>query len=323
MRCLVSGAAGFIGSHLAERLITLGHEVVGVDRLSDYYSIQEKQRNLACLRRAPRFRLEVQDLARCPIEPLLADVEVVFHQAAQAGVRASWGESFQTYLDDNVLATQRLLEAARLSKSVRKIVYASSSSVYGQSAVLPMQESSATRPFSPYGVTKLAGEHLVELYRRNFGVPGVSLRYFTVYGPRQRPDMGFHRFIEAILDGRALEMYGDGLQTREFTFVHDIVEANLRAAADGVDGVFNIGGGSRVTLREVFATLQEIVGDVHIDQRARVAGDVQDTWADTTAAARAMGYGPKVSLRDGLAAQVAWHHERRAGARGHAIARAR
>ncbi|WAS91513.1 NAD-dependent epimerase/dehydratase family protein [Nannocystis punicea] len=311
MRCLVTGAAGFVGSHLSERLVELGHEVVGVDRLSDYYPLPYKQANLARLRREPRFRLEVADLARCPVEPLLADVDVVFHQAAQAGVRASWGASFQTYLDDNVLSTQRILEAVRRSPSVRKVVYASSSSVYGQTGVLPMRESSPTRPFSPYGVTKLAAEHLVELYRHNFGVPGASLRYFTVYGPRQRPDMGFHRFIEAALDGHAIEVYGDGLQTRDFTFIDDIVDANLRAAEADVVGVFNIGGGARVTLRHVLETLQGLVGELRIDSHARAAGDVLDTWADTGAAA-AIGYAPRTCLHDGLAAQVAWHRERRA-----------
>ncbi len=314
MRCLVTGAAGFIGSHLSERLIALGHEVVGVDRFSDYYPRAYKDYNLARLRDEPRFRLVVQDLADCELGPLLDGVEVVFHQAAQAGVRASWGASFEAYVRDNVLATQRLLEAARGHASVRKVVCASSSSVYGDAHELPMLETSPTHPYSPYGVTKLAAEHLAELYRRNFGVATASLRYFTVYGPRQRPDMGFHKFIEATLNGGAIDMFGDGEQTRDFTFIHDIVEANVRAAADGVLGVFNIGGGSRVTLREVLATLAEVAGPVRINRRPREAGDVLDTWADVSAAARAFAYAPQVALRDGLAAQVAWHRERRGAA---------
>jgi nucleoside-diphosphate-sugar epimerase len=310
MRCLVTGAAGFIGSHLSERLIDLGHEVIGVDRFSDYYARAYKKANLERLRDEPRFRMIVKDLAECEIEPLLDDCEVVFHQAAQAGVRASWGDSFETYLRDNVLSTQRLLEAARRS-GVRKVVVASSSSVYGEAHALPMVEASPTEPFSPYGVTKLAAERLAELYRHNFGLPTVSLRYFTVYGPRQRPDMAFHKFIESTLDGGEIKVFGDGQQTRDFTFVADIVEANLRAAADGVAGVFNVGGGSRVTLREVLATLAEVAGSVRVVSQGREAGDVRDTWADISAAAAAMRYAPRVALRQGLAAQVAWHLRRR------------
>ncbi len=311
MRCLVTGAAGFIGSNLSERLIALGHDVVGVDRFSDYYPRAYKDANLERLRDEPRFKLVVQDLAECELAPLLDGVEVVFHQAAQAGVRASWGQSFEAYLRDNVLSTQRLLEVVRRHDTVRKVVYASSSSVYGEAHELPMTETSPTSPFSPYGVTKLAAEHLAELYRHNFGLATVSLRYFTVYGPRQRPDMAFHRFIEATLDGSAINVFGDGEQTRDFTFIDDIVEANLRAAADGVVGVFNIGGGSRVTLREVLAILAEVAGPVRTNRLERQAGDVLDTWADVSPAARAMGYAPQISLREGLAAQVAWHRKRR------------
>lgn len=315
MRCLVTGAAGFIGSSLAERLIDLGHEVVGIDRFSDYYPRPYKDANLERLRDEPGFCLVAQDLAECALDPLLDGCEVVFHQAAQAGVRASWGDSFEAYLRDNVLATQRLLEAARRG-AVRKVVVASSSSVYGEAHALPMIEASPTHPYSPYGVTKLAAERLAELYRHNFGLPTASLRYFTVYGPRQRPDMAFHRFIEATLDGGAIRVFGDGEQTRDFTFIADIVEANLRAAADGVVGVFNVGGGSRVTLREVLATLAEVAGPVRTIQQGREAGDVRDTWADISAAAAAMGYAPRVSLREGLAAQVAWHRLRRAARTG-------
>lgn len=310
-RCLVTGAAGFVGSHLCERLLALGHEVLGVDRLSDFYPRRDKEANLAALRDHPRFRLEVADLATCPLDPLVEGRALVFHQAAQAGVRAGWGQSFRTYLDDNVAATQRLLEAVRRSPSLRKLVYASSSSVYGQGHALPMLESSPTQPFSPYGVTKLAAEHLVELYRSNFGVPCVSLRCFTIFGPRQRPDMGFHRFIEAALAGRAVEVYGDGLQTRDFTFVGDIVDANVRAAEGDVVGVFNVGGGARVTLRHALDTLRELLGDLRLDPRPREAGDVQDTWADIRAAAAAFGYAPRTSLREGLAAQLEWHRSRR------------
>jgi nucleoside-diphosphate-sugar epimerase len=312
MRCLVTGAAGFIGSHLSERLVALGHEVVGVDRFSDYYPRSYKDHNLARLLQEPRFRLVVQDLAEADLGPAAGRLRGRV-PPGRAGRRArQLGSSFEAYLRDNVLATQRVLEAARGHATVRKVVYASSSSVYGDAHALPMLEDSPARPFSPYGVTKLAGEHLAELYRHNYGLATASLRYFTVYGPRQRPDMGFHKFIEATLDGGAIDMFGDGEQTRDFTFVADIVEANIRAAADGVEGVFNIGGGSRVTLREVLATLAEVAGPVRINRRPREAGDVLDTWASVDAARQAFDYAPRVALRDGLAAQVAWHRQRRA-----------
>lgn len=307
MRCLVTGAAGFVGSHLSERLVALGHEVIGVDRFSDYYPRHYKDANVLRLHENSRFRLEERDLASCDIAALLDGCEVVFHQAAQAGVRASWGKTFESYVQDNVLATQRLLEGARGHRTVRKVVYASSSSVYGDTNDLPMRETSATHPHSPYGVTKLAAEHLCELYRRNFGLPTVSLRYFTVYGPRQRPDMAFHKFIEATLDGKSIPVFGDGLQTRDFTFIADIVEANVNSGLGNAQGVFNVGGGSRVTLNEVLGVMGELAGTVRIDPRPNEAGDVTHTWADTSAAQKAFEYAPRVSLRDGLALQVAWH----------------
>jgi nucleoside-diphosphate-sugar epimerase len=306
MRCLVTGVAGFIGSNLAERLIDLGHEVRGVDRFSDYYAPAIKEGNLKRLRGEPRFSLSVEDLAAADLGPLLEGCEVVFHQAAQAGVRASWGQTFESYLRDNVLSTQRLLEAARDHQTVRKIVYASSSSVYGEASEMPMRESSRTAPYSPYGVTKLSAEQLCELYRHNFGLKTASLRYFTVYGPRQRPDMGFNRFIAAIGRGEPIPVYGDGEQTRDFTFIADIVQANILAMKEGADGVFNIGGGSRVTLNQILGTLGEVIGPFQTERRPPQAGDVRHTWADTTRAHTILGYAPTVSLREGLAAQVAW-----------------
>jgi nucleoside-diphosphate-sugar epimerase len=306
MRCLVTGVAGFIGSHLAERLIELKHDVVGIDRFADYYPRPLKEKNLAALRDARRFSLMELDLATADLAPALDGVEIVFHLAAQAGVRGSWGERFETYLDDNVLATQRLLEAAKQRGEARKIIYSSSSSVYGQTHEMPMREGSTTAPFSPYGVTKLSGEHLCHLYHTNFGLPTIALRYFTVYGPRQRPDMGFHRFIESIRRGRAIPRYGDGEQTRDFTFVADAVEANVLAMKEGAVGVYNIGGGSRVTVNQVLHTLGELAGAVRIDPRPEQPGDVRHTWADTTRAQETLGYAPRVSLSVGLAAQVAW-----------------
>jgi nucleoside-diphosphate-sugar epimerase len=311
MKVVVTGVAGFVGSHLAERLLAEGHDVVGVDCFTDYYERARKETNLRAVRESPRFVFSEADLGTAPLEPLLDGAEVVFHQAAQAGVRASWGTLFASYTQHNVLATQRVLETAK-AVGVKKVVYASSSSVYGETPDLPMRETSFPRPFSPYGVTKLAAEHLAELYRKNFGLPTASLRYFTVYGPRQRPDMGFHKFIEAILDGREIGVFGDGEQTRDFTFVHDIVESNLAAGFGSGVGVFNVGGGSRVTLREVLAMLGEITAaPPKLRHGPPQAGDVTHTWADTSRAKTELGFAPKVGLREGLTAQVAWHRSLR------------
>jgi nucleoside-diphosphate-sugar epimerase len=307
MRCLVTGVAGFVGSTLAERLVALGHDVLGVDCFTDYYPRANKEANLAGLRSGPRFAFEELNLATADLAPIVRGADAIFHQAAQAGVRASWGKTFETYTSCNVLATQRLLEAAREEGTVERFVYASSSSVYGDTTDLPMRETSRPRPFSPYGVTKLAAEHLAELYRENFGVPTVSLRYFTVYGPRQRPDMGFHRFIARLLRGEALPVYGDGEQTRDFTFIDDIVEANLQALNEGAAGVYNIGGGSRVTLNDVLVLLVELTGrQMQIARGDKQPGDVRHTSADTTRAQNELGYQPKIGLREGLARQVEW-----------------
>jgi nucleoside-diphosphate-sugar epimerase len=309
--CLVTGCAGFVGSTLSERLLDLGHEVRGVDRFSDYYPRPVKERNLTRLRDERRFSLAEADLSTVDLAPLIEGVDVLFHQAAQAGVRASWGESFRSYTQDNVLSTQRVLEAS-LKARVRKVVYASSSSVYGDTTDLPMRETSFPRPYSPYGVTKLAAEHLCELYRNNFGLPTASLRYFTVYGPRQRPDMGFNKFIEAWLSGEAIRVYGDGNQTRDFTFIADIVAANVAAMEEGKTGVFYTGGGSRVSLGHMLDTLREVMDlpNARIEHVGQQAGDVTHTWADCTRAHTELGFAPKTKLREGLQAQV--EHQRRA-----------
>ncbi len=329
-RCLVTGVAGFIGSHLAERLLAEGHEVVGIDRFSDYYPRATKQANLQPLLTSPRFRLVEASLCSCDLHPLLEGVEVVFHEAAQPGVRASWGQTFQTYSEDNILATQRLLEACK-GGQVRRFVYASSSSVYGDATDLPVTEKTMTRPVSPYGVTKLAAEHLCYLYRANFGVPTVALRYFTVYGPRQRPDMGFHRFIEAIRVGKTIQIYGDGQQTRDSTFVTDAVEANLLvlnapASAEfvrdrGISGwrVWNIGGGSRSSVNQIIALLERILGCKavvkHVDAQH---GDARHTWADVSSAHRELGFVPRTTLEEGLRAQVEWQMRHGASSSGSA-----
>ncbi|MFB3818202.1 MAG: GDP-mannose 4,6-dehydratase [Candidatus Methylomirabilales bacterium] len=306
---LVTGAAGFIGSHLCERLLAEGHAVVGLDCFADYYAREAKEANLAAARAHPRFRLVEADLTRTDLDPIVGEADLIFHQAGQPGVRPSWGKDFEIYVDCNIRATQRLLEAARRASRVRCIVCASSSSVYGDTAELPVRETTLTRPFSPYGVTKLAAEHLASLYHANFGVPTVSLRYFTVYGPRQRPDMGFHRFVKSALGDRPIPVYGDGEQTRDFTFVGDAVEANWRASRTpaAVGKVFNIGGGSRVSVNHVLATLEGILGrPVKREPRPPQPGDVRHTWADTTLAQEILGFRPAVPLREGLAREVEW-----------------
>lgn len=307
MRCVVTGAAGFIGSHLAERLVAEGHDVLGVDAFTDYYAPALKAANVAALEGRPGFGLVRGNLLDLDLPALLDRVDVVFHLAAQAGVRVSWGRAFEVYTGWNVLATQRLLEAAR-GRPIRRFVYASSSAVYGR-ADLPMREESPTHPLSPYGVSKLAGEHLCGLYAAAYGVPTVSLRYFTVFGPRQRPDMAFHRFIRALRRGRPLPVFGDGRQTRDFTFVADAVDATCRAAtADVAAGdVLNVAGGARVELREAIRELERLVGRPAILEAAPgPAGEMPHTYADTTRAAAALGWSPKTSFAEGLREEVRW-----------------
>jgi UDP-glucose 4-epimerase len=301
----VTGAAGFIGSHLCERLLGGGVSVLGVDRLSDYYDPAVKAANAARLSAYPGFTLLKEDVAEVAEPALLDGIQVVYHLAGQPGVRPSWGRSFEIYANDNVMATQALLEAAK-EVSLDRFVYASSSSVYGNAERFPTTESDRPQPLSPYGVTKLAAEHLCNLYANSYGVPSVSLRYFSVYGPRQRPDMAFHRFIKAATAGEPLRIFGDGKQTRDFTYVGDIVAATLAAGEQGVPGeVYNVAGGSRVTVLDVLGILGRVLGapiDVRHEQAAR--GDARDTSGDTSKAARDLGYTPSVSLEEGLAAQA-------------------
>ena len=321
-RIVVTGAAGFIGSHLVDRLLADGCEVVGVDSFEDYYPRPYKEANLEGARTSDRFTLVTDNLLALAsgdgaggggsrLAELFADTDCVVHLAAQAGVRASWGQSFRIYTDNNVLATQMVLEACR-SVGVPKVVYASSSSVYGDTDKLPMHEEANCRPVSPYGVTKLAGEQLCRLYWKNHGVPTVSLRFFTVYGPRQRPDMAFHLFLRAMLDGRPLEMYGTGSQTRDFTFVSDIV-AGILLAMEGRDGaVYNLGGGSRVTLLEAIHTLESVSGlKAEVRGESVQAGDVKHTWADLSLATDELGYAPRVALDEGLRREAEWLRELR------------
>ncbi|HID30186.1 MAG TPA: NAD-dependent epimerase/dehydratase family protein [Desulfobacterales bacterium] len=307
MKSLVTGAAGFIGSHLCECLIEKGFEVVGIDSFMDYYPRSIKEASIADLRGRQNFEFIEANLVEVDLTKLLDGVDVIFHQAAQAGVRASWGRDFKIYSDNNILATQMLLEACRESP-VNKFIYASSSSVYGDTEDLPMRETSLPRPVSPYGVSKLAAEHLCWLYFKNFGIPTVSLRYFTVYGARQRPDMAFHRFFRWALEGEVLEVYGDGEQSRDFTHVNDIVEANWLASDKAPAGtVFNIGGGSRITLNGAIGIIGEITGrELEVNYQAKQKGDVRHTKADMTKAEEELGYKPKVAIREGLQAEYEW-----------------
>lgn len=306
MRALVTGAAGFIGSTLVDRLLADGLEVTGVDCFTDYYDVALKRRNLAAALAHPRFTLRELDLGAADLAAL-PEVDVVFHQAAQAGVRASWGREFASYVHHNILATQRLLERYR-GAALERFVYASSSSVYGDAERYPTDEALLPRPFSPYGVTKLAGEHLVLLYGRNFGMPVSALRYFTVYGPRQRPDMAFHRFCRALLQGDEILVYGDGRQSRDFTFIEDAIEANVRAwKRSAPQGVYNIGGGSQVEVLEAIAILgRALATEPRLRFEPLPPGDPLRTRADATRLQADLGYTTRVGIEAGLAAEAEW-----------------
>ena len=309
MKALVTGVAGFIGSTLAEKLLADGADVVGLDCFTDYYPRPIKERNLSGLTAQPRFRFVESTIQEADLPGLLADRTHVFHLAAQAGVRKSWGRDFSIYTVNNIEATQVLLEAAvSAAPALERIVYASSSSVYGDNVAMPMREDALPQPVSPYGVSKLAAEQLCYLYYANFGVPTVALRYFTVYGPRQRPDMGFHKFLRAAIRGEPITVYGDGEQTRDFTFVHDAVAATAAAAVRGVPGrVYNIGGGSRVTINQVFEMIGRVSGrPPRIDVDPAQKGDMRHTYADTSLAQADLGFRPTVGLEDGIAAEYRW-----------------
>ncbi len=307
MRALVTGVAGFIGGHLARTLLDEGHEVVGIDALTDYYDPEIKRRNLSLLAGEERFSLQLDDLVTAELRPLVHGVDTVFHLAGQPGVRGSWRTGFEPYVVRNVLATQRLLEACT-AEEVGRVVYASSSSVYGNARSFPTTESDLPRPFSPYGVTKLAAEHLCTLYADNFGLHVTSVRYFTVYGPRQRPDMATSRLIDAAIHGTPFPLFGDGSQRRDFTFVLDAVDATRRAGSEDVPpgSVFNVGGGSDTSMSELIDLVASAVGKpVVIDRRPTEPGDAVRTGADTTRARELLGWRPRTSIAEGVARQVA------------------
>jgi nucleoside-diphosphate-sugar epimerase len=310
VKALVTGAAGFIGSTLAEHLVKQGADVVGLDSFNDYYPRADKERNLSWLRTQRAFSLTDRAIADADLPRLLEGVTHIFHLAAQAGVRKSWGSDFRVYTVNNVDATQTLLEAC-IRRPIERFVYASSSSIYGDHVPLPMNEDALPQPVSPYGVTKLAGEQLCHLYHVNYRVPTVALRYFTVYGPRQRPDMGFRLFLSAAMRGEPLRQYGDGRQTRDFTFVDDVVSATSSAGSRGRPGaVYNIGGGSRIDLLEVFAVIERVLGrPLRIDRHDAQPGDMRDTFADTARARTELGFAPTTTLEQGLRAQRDWMAE--------------
>jgi UDP-glucose 4-epimerase len=307
MKALVTGAAGFIGSHLTATLLDRGAEVIGLDCFTDYYARSLKEANLAVNRHRQGFHFVEGRIQDVDLRSLLSGVTHVFHLAAQAGVRKSWGRDFRVYSDNNVDASQQLLEAC-VTLPLQKFVYASSSSIYGDNVSIPMRETALPQPVSPYGVTKLAAEQLCYLYHVNHGVPTSSLRYFTVYGPRQRPDMGFHRFISAAIAGDPITLYGDGKQTRDFTFVHDAVVATVAAGERGIPGrAYNIGGGSRVSINQVLDIIGRVSGrSLDVRREPAQKGDMRDTFADTSLARADLGFIPAVSLEEGIAAEYRW-----------------
>jgi len=309
MNILLTGAAGFIGSNLAKKLLAAGEEVIGIDCFTDYYSRDLKERNIETILDNPDFTFIEKDLLKTDLQNLLKDVNYIYHQAAQAGVRSSWGEDFEIYNQNNILLTQKLLEAAKDAENLKKFVYASSSSVYGDTDQLPMQEDNRLQPVSPYGVSKLAGENLAYLYYKNFKVPTVSLRYFTVYGEGQRPDMAFHIFIKAFLTGGKINIFGDGKQSRNFTYVGDIARANILAAKKAPAGeIINIGGSGRgIVLNETLDLIKELTNcETEINYTEKVKGDVKHTSADTSKAEKLLGYQPRVSFEEGLEREVEW-----------------
>ncbi len=306
---IVTGAAGFIGSNLAETILKQGDRVIGVDQVNDYYDQNLKRANIANLKKYDNFTLIEDDIQKLDWQELLKGVGVVYHQAAQAGVRASWGDGFRSYTERNINATQIILEAAKETPSLQRIVYASTSSVYGNAETMPTPETICPQPVSPYGITKLAAERMCWLYQQNFNVPVTALRYFTVYGPRQRPDMAFHKFFKASIKDETISIYGDGQQTRDFTFVSDAVAANLAAGSvpEAIGEVFNIGGGSRAVLMDVLATMEKVIGQpLKKEFIGKARGDARHTSADVNKAKKILGYNPQVSLAEGLQKEWEW-----------------
>jgi UDP-glucose 4-epimerase len=310
MRCLVTGAAGFIGSHLCERLLELRCEVIGIDSFTDFYSRKIKQANLEKSLNNVNFSFIHENILSVDLFSVMTGVDYIFHLAAQAGVRSSWGKDFRIYNEYNIMATQKLLEITR-KFNIKNFVFASSSSVYGDTPERPMREDSLLRPVSPYGVTKLAAENLVSLYNKNFNIPAISFRYFTVYGPRQRPDMAFHKFITAILNNEKIVVYGDGTQTRDFTYVSDVIDAMMLAVGTDITGeVFNIGGGDTISVNDTIKLIEKGVGKkADVEYIAKQDGDVIHTHASIKKAEKMLKYSPKVKLKEGILNEIDWIKE--------------
>ncbi|RCW62242.1 MULTISPECIES: NAD-dependent epimerase/dehydratase family protein [Halanaerobium] len=308
MKHLITGSAGFIGSNLAKKLLAEGEEVIGIDCFTDYYARELKENNIKEILNNPNYTFLEKDLLKTDLKELIKDVDYIYHQAAQAGVRSSWGEDFEIYNQNNILLTQKLLEAAKESRQLKKFVYASSSSVYGDTDQIPMTEKQRLQPVSPYGVSKLAGENLCYLYYKNFNVPTVSLRYFTVFGEGQRPDMAFHIFIKAFLQGEIINVFGDGEQSRNFTYVGDIARANILAAQNSPAGeIINVGGTNTVKLNQSLELMKQIIGsDTKIIYSKKVKGDVKHTAADISKADQLLGYSPEVTFKEALEREVNW-----------------
>jgi nucleoside-diphosphate-sugar epimerase len=304
--CVVTGVAGFIGSHIAEKLIADGYKIIGIDSFEPNYPRWIKEKNISAIKSSSLFNFVEGDLLELNLTEIFHEADYIFHEAACAGVRNSWGKHFSNYVKNNVLTTQRILETSK-ELSIKKLLFASSSSVYGNVENIPTKEETICRPISPYGITKLTAEALCRSYHENFGIPVVMLRYFTVYGSRQRPDMAFHKFIKAIFESKEVEIYGDGQQTRDFTHVSDIVNANIVAmhAPDGE--VFNIGGGSRVILRDVISIIEKKVGKKAIIRNKEIQkGDVRNTWSDLSKAQTILGYNPETKIEKGLEDEIDW-----------------
>lgn len=304
--CAVTGVAGFIGSHLAEKLIAEGYKVIGVDSFESNYPRWIKERNISGFKSSSLFNFVEGNLLKLNLTEIFRDVHYIFHEAAQAGVRNSWGKHFTNYVKNNVLTTQRVLETSK-ELAIKKFIFASSSSVYGDAVDRPVKEETICKPVSPYGITKLTAEALCTSYYKSFGIPVVLLRYFTVYGSRQRPDMAFHKFIKAIFESKELEIYGDGNQTRDFTNISDVVKANILAMQAPDGEVFNVGGGSGIILKKAVSVIEKLIGKkTRIRYKETQKGDVRDTWADLNKARTVLGYKPEVKFEKGVEEEIEW-----------------